>query len=271
VIRGELEPSIALIDRCVHMADSNCLKYLPFELCTKRDMEMRGIEKDPEWAQSPDPFTGLMKFKLMDHASRSPVDSQFGLIFALQRRGLALDMADLLSFENHEILRGKFIAALMKTPFSGFARFTVEQVVEADIEFFKLLSEHCRDGIRRQGAVTRPFDRVFAEVLKHEDFTQAMQPRLAPPQGVQRQQNLAAAVAQAFSTPGAAPTLSQSAEKNARKRATAQVQQNLKPKPSPPPPTVGGKGSGGKGESFWPKASRRSLRDVPTFQSGYEL
>ena len=50
-------------------------------------------------------------------------------------------MADLLRFENHELLRSKFIAALMNVPLSVFQRFSVAQVVEADLEFFKLLSD----------------------------------------------------------------------------------------------------------------------------------
>jgi hypothetical protein len=100
----------------------------------------------------------------------------------------------------------------------------------------------------------RPFDRVFAEILKHEDFTQAMQPRLAVPQGQQRQQNLAAAVAQTFGDTGAAAVeKSEGQKRRARKaqnkRDAKQVQQNPKPKIQSPPANQGGKAKG-KGKPF---------------------
>jgi hypothetical protein len=46
-----------------------------------------------------------MKLRKLEDYKRSPVDSQFAFIFAFHRRGLALEIADLLCFENHEILR----------------------------------------------------------------------------------------------------------------------------------------------------------------------
>ena len=86
-------------------------------------------------------------------------------------------MADILSFENHELLKAKFVSAVMKTPFTGLQQFSVEQVMEADVQFWLLMAEATRDGIRRQGAKDRPCDEAFKEVFKHPDFTIAMTPR----------------------------------------------------------------------------------------------
>ena len=237
-MRDELEPSHRLVDRCVDMVDANSVKHLSVELCTKRNLEIRGIEKDPEWATVPDPVTGAPRSKRVKEDHFSPVDSQFAFGFALQRRALALEMADILSFENHELLKARFTAALMKEPLSGFQRLSVEQIVEADIVFWQTMAELTRDGIRRQGSADRPCDAAMQAALKHEDFTMAMTPRLmgVPTGAVPSLQNGPAAPN--FS----GGTLSKRAVKK----------QNLKQKAlSAPPPQlrIGNNSSGGKGAS----------------------
>ena len=105
------------------------------------------------------------------------MDSQFALLFSFQRRAMALGMADIMSFENHELLRARFVSSLMKAPCSGFQPFTLEQVLEADVQFWLLMAEETRDGIRRHGASARPCDVAFKTVIGHPEFAIAMTPR----------------------------------------------------------------------------------------------
>ena len=44
-LRGELEPSNALVDKVVHMNDINELRYVKWEELTKKDQEMNGEKK----------------------------------------------------------------------------------------------------------------------------------------------------------------------------------------------------------------------------------
>ena len=88
-----------------------------------------------------------------------------------------MEMADLLSFENHEILRKKFVAALTKRPMTGFQSVGFGQIFDADVEFWMSLADLTRDGIKRGGASIRPCDAAFKEALSSENFTQAMMPR----------------------------------------------------------------------------------------------
>ena len=92
-MRGDLEVSHRLVERCVEMSDANAIKYLAFEFCTKRDDEVRGVEKDPTWATVPDPATGTLRLKMVRDDVRTPVDCQFALGFAFQRRAIAFEMA----------------------------------------------------------------------------------------------------------------------------------------------------------------------------------
>jgi hypothetical protein len=184
-LKDDLDVSHRLIERCVDMADANTLVHLPLELCTKRSDEVRGIHKDPMWQTVPDPASGSIIFKKLRDELRSPVDGQFALNFAFMRRGLALEMADILSHENHEKLKSKYISAMMKQLMDGYKPVTVEQVYTADIEFWICMAEATQDGIRRSGAKERPCDAAFNEVLRGDTFLQAMAPR----QGASKQQN----------------------------------------------------------------------------------
>ena len=100
----DLDVSDRLIDRCIAIYDNNRLAYLGPELCTKRDMEICDVQKDPTWATAPD-LSGVLRLKRSDDDVRADLDSQFSLLYAFQRRGLALEMGEVMSFETHEILR----------------------------------------------------------------------------------------------------------------------------------------------------------------------
>ena len=234
-MRGELEVSYKLVERCVELSDANAIKYLPLELCTKRNDEVRGIEKDPTWATVPDPVSGTLRLKMVRDELRNPLDSQFALLFSFQRRAMALEMADILSFENHELLRDRFVAALMKPPFSGFQSFTLEQVLEADVQFWMLMAEETRDGIRRCGHADRPCDLAFPKVMAHAEFAMAMTPRqlTAPSRGVSRA---------AFEAPGPPPGPTRSALK--RQKTLANKVKSAFERPIQP---AGKGGGGGKG------------------------
>ena len=214
VMRDDLEVSHRLIERCVDMFDANSLKHLALELCTKRHDEVRGIEKDPTWATIPCPQTGSLVLKQVRDDVRSPVDSQFDFIHAHMRRGMAMEMADLLAFENHEILRKKFVAALTKKPMTGFQAVGFGQIFDADVEFWMALADLTRDGIKRSGGAVRPCDAAFKEAITSDNFLQAMMPR----------QGSAAPARQHFEGPAAAASTQPGAKTKAQKKLKKQQQ-----------------------------------------------
>ena len=48
-LTGELEISDALMDLVVQISETNRLRYIGWELCTKRDLEVLGVKLDPVW------------------------------------------------------------------------------------------------------------------------------------------------------------------------------------------------------------------------------
>jgi hypothetical protein len=245
LLRGELEVSEKLIDRCVDIWDNGSVKYLPLEFCTKREMEIQGIEKDPLWASAPDPVSGLMTFRKLEDSRRAAVDSQFAFIYAMMRRGLALEMADLVAFEKHELLKNHFVAALMEEPMEGFQRVTFDQVYRADLVFFTLLNDASREGIKRRGNAARPLDVIFEATLIHPRFVQSMTPRQTPVI-VRGAASLHQAV---YADP---PALGSRAQRRKRLREDKPAPQAAPEKPKPIQQALGGagagKGKGGKGK-----------------------
>ena len=62
-IRGELEPSNALIDKFVEMEELNELRYLKWEEYTKRDQESKGVKKIPLWSEQEGKYAESSKMR----------------------------------------------------------------------------------------------------------------------------------------------------------------------------------------------------------------
>ena len=73
-----------------------------------------------------------MVFRRMEDDDSAETDSQFAVSFALQRRALAFDLADIISYENSCRLHAKLIASHMKAPPKGHAPVSIVQILEAD-------------------------------------------------------------------------------------------------------------------------------------------
>ena len=76
-------------------------------------MELNGLKKDSYWAVD---SQGIIKEK--SHTKSDPADlsSDLKVAYALRRRGLAFEMADIMSCEVHEKLVDQLLAAFMKDP-----------------------------------------------------------------------------------------------------------------------------------------------------------
>ena len=175
-LTGELDVSDRLIDRCITMYESNSLVYLGPDVCTKRSTGVLGGKSDRLWEAVPS-ASGAMVFKRLEDDSLAETGSQFALQFALQRRALALDMADIVAYEITAKLNTLLVAAHMKQPPRGFAAVSISQMLEADQTAWTLVADQTRKGIKRTGA-GRPCDAALTAVFKEHEFSMALMPRL---------------------------------------------------------------------------------------------
>jgi hypothetical protein len=161
-IVGEMEPSFHLQDLAYALYDGNLVRYIPWESCSKRDSELQGNKVLKQWR--PD-SSGFVREVATQEPSKVDLRSDLLLSFALRRRGVALEMADVCSYETHEQLSELLLGSLLKTPLQGFGRVTLEQLHRADAEVWKFLAAKCRKGVKRGPDGVRPVDRWMPHAL----------------------------------------------------------------------------------------------------------
>ena len=154
------------------MFEENALKYIPWERCTKRSLEIAGSRVDARWTEGENGQLRVEKGKREEVAEWNTV---LQLQFVLERRGLAMEMADLMSWEAHEKLRQDLMNALAKTPPPGFQRLSMTQVKRADQAAFSLLRKRTETGVRPEAGV-RPLDMAIDGVIAHRDYNNELIP-----------------------------------------------------------------------------------------------
>ena len=238
-LRGELEASHHLVDLCVNMYDNDFVEYIPLEMCTKRDMEVQRVAKDPFFATSLGQ-DGTLRLNKVSEGLVSVPDCQYAMSFAYQRRGTALEQADVMQYEVHEALHQRLVHALMKPSEPGFAKISPDQLIAADRKAWALLAEETRNGIRRTGSLERPCDIAMRTVLNHTEFIMALMPRQIASAGIR---NAQPQLAITNGSPAASPPAAGPGKKNRGKKikAAARVEEErakkisnaFAPRPSP--------------------------------------
>jgi hypothetical protein len=240
-LKGELDISDALLESAMDMHYRDGLYYMGLEMCTKRQSSLLP-KKDKLWEPVPN-AAGTFAFRKIEDTTRASCDTQFAYTLAMQRRALALHMADLMSFQLSETLRSKLTAVMMKAPQVGYAWVTMEQAIEADMLFWSLMADEVVEGVKRN-AGGRPCDQAFRTVFDSTEFRMAIAPRqVGVSSGPQRPK-----VTQP--PPAGEPTISKRQRKlNNKLKAAGEL--NPPPLVQPLPPTDKGKGKGkqGKGNS----------------------
>ena len=172
-ITQELDVSDSLITACVSIHDGNRLKYVPWEQCTTRCMEVVGVKRDETFVR--DPGTGYLKASEPGKQEKADLASDLKVDMSIRRRGLALEMADVMSWEKHERLREELMSAWARRPPPGYEPLSVSQVRKADEVAFTIMARLTSSGIKKVGGL-RPMDAALEEALRHRDFNLALQP-----------------------------------------------------------------------------------------------
>lgn len=175
LVEGDLDPANCVIDRFVQQVEDNVVEWVPWEEAPKRDQELASAPGKRRWMAD---ATGAVKEKNIRHEVHADVGSALRVSWALQRRGLAAEVAGLMSFEAHELLRNRLLAALTADPMDPrFAAPSLEQVRNADKEAWRQMAKRCRAGVRpRSAADPLPMDIAVRDVLASMEFALALMP-----------------------------------------------------------------------------------------------
>jgi len=97
-IRNRLEPSDSLVDACVSLYEQNRLNFIEWDRLTSKEQEATSSSKR-ETVLSVD-ASGRLKTE-KGEAAKAETTTELLLQFALTRRGIALEMGNLLDFNLH--------------------------------------------------------------------------------------------------------------------------------------------------------------------------
>ena len=101
------------------------------------------------------------------------------LRYALTRRGLALDQANILEFALHDSWVEKLLEVKHTAALPGYSAVQYTQLLNADRRLFTKLAELTRSGIQVDGA-GRPLDAVFSAATEHPEAQLLIQPLPSP-------------------------------------------------------------------------------------------
>ena len=173
-IRGEMQPSFALIDLAAQMKETNCITWIPPSKCSKRDSEVQNSVKEKPAVLSLE----QQMVKLTSAEDHIVVDTStdLQLQWALQRRGLAFDQCALMSHSEHELWVQQLLGQMTRDAPTGFCKVTAGQVIRADRELFTLMAQELQGPLQPDARGEMPMDKKLRELRTDPRVTMFLLP-----------------------------------------------------------------------------------------------
>lgn len=171
-ILGNYEPGDRLVDLAVNMYEENRIAYIDPSACVSKSQEVVSKSKDDRHVTIVD---GSLRIKNMPGKLEAELGTDLLLRYALTRRGLALDQANLLDFEHHEAWVERLMEIRHTTPPANYGSVTHQQLLNADRKLFVKLAEMTRGGVQLE-AGGRPLDNCWSGATSHPDVAHLLQP-----------------------------------------------------------------------------------------------
>ena len=173
-MEDENDPAHCLMDLAVGIYEDNCVKYIPWQKCPKRRAELSmpassrgGVEVGFKRTAE-----GFLKEEARAPQVEADTSGALKIMNCLTRRGLALEIAGVMSFEKHRLIQNRLMASLQKeAPDSGYAPISMEQVRRADEYIFRRMGEECRSGVKPNRRGELPMNITVDEILREHDLS----------------------------------------------------------------------------------------------------
>ncbi|CAE7727675.1 SLC24A2, partial [Symbiodinium necroappetens] len=175
-IRNRLEPSDSLVDACVSLYEQNRLNFIEWDRLTSKEQEATSSSKR-ETVLSVD-ASGRLKTE-KGEAAKAETTTELLLQFALTRRGIALEMGNLLDFNLHAKWVDRLLCARLDQVPQTHVQTSFGQLQLADRKLFQLLAEKTRSGVQATPS-GRPLDDVFEGTWMAPEVLHILQPMPRP-------------------------------------------------------------------------------------------
>lgn len=175
IVEGLLDPGESIVTAFITMFENNSVSWLPWENCPTAKQESKPGE--PKRQRTTD-IDGTVRDKIVRKIPLADVSDTMLISLAMQRRGIGAEVAGVMSFEVHELLRTRLMIALTtKSHDKGHVSPGISRVREADQKCWELLQDKCEGGVRPlPGDGKLPLDVALPEVLKDFEFVTKLLP-----------------------------------------------------------------------------------------------
>ena len=183
-VESVMEPSHGLVNSLAQCSDDGRLRYIEWSRCTSRTAELNNIKEQGNLKVWKADSSGTIKQSDAESSLRCEVATELDVLNALRRRGIAYELAHLMSYEVHETIVSLFFTELQRDPIEGFKKTTLGQLSAADREVHLRLAERTRAGLPMGPAGELPLDKHVEEVLKLPSVMWLLMPKqkLAAPE-----------------------------------------------------------------------------------------
>ena len=155
-IKGELQPSFALIDLVASIAESGAVVWIAPSKCSKRDSEVQGSLKEKTQTLVIEQQT--VKMATPEQKIRVDTTNELQLQWALQRRGLAFDQCQLVNYATHDKWVQNLLTSMTREAPPGYAKVSMEQVLRADKQMFTLIAQELTGSLKPDSTGALPMD-----------------------------------------------------------------------------------------------------------------
>ena len=169
----QLEPAHHVVDKCHSMKVEGELRYLaPHEVPT-RDQELLNVKTEELIKRD---ASGHLRAHDETRLPEADTKTDLRLRQAYTRRGLALEVADVMTFATRERLIDKMFQEYQREAPMGYAGVTLAQIAAADRRAFKLMAEELQGDLGRDAAGKRLADSALEKVIMEPAFITLLLP-----------------------------------------------------------------------------------------------
>ena len=136
---GELAPSHQLLDLATSILESNSIVWIAPSRCSKRDDEIHANLKPSSSTVQVENST--LKLAQVPISTTADTGTELKLMWAFQRRGIAMDNCRLLDWKIHEMWLQYMLNAMTRECPPGYHSVRSEQIIKADRELWTILAQ----------------------------------------------------------------------------------------------------------------------------------
>ena len=230
-------PAHHMVDVFSQMQEEGQLRHLPWQEYASRQDEAKGVKRVKEWKPT---ASGTLQEVVSTSATLVNIGGDnLKLLQAFVRRGVAMEVANLMTFERHEELVKYYLREMTREPPPQYASVSYDQVLRTDVEVFRYFADRTTDGLDMAPDGSRPLDNLVAGALTDSTIRMLMLPLSTSSSSVARPTKPAG---------GRDPPFNPTSKNQLKKARLRERMKNLANAQPPPPPDGGKKGGKGAGK-----------------------